>query len=465
MNQPDTERAAENAEAVMEQFKVLVETLDEPVLFLNADGIIVYSAGAVTALFGHDDNTLGGATTKDILAPAEHDVYDQILNELVVAPAGARKTLRTIGLKPDGSHFPIELSLATSSIAGALHVTVLVRDMTAVHQAELAQRREHDYRTLIDSLPGGLVLMNTELNVAFGNQRAADMLGIASPAEMLKRPFLDFIDPADRDRVDSATRGLAAGVAGQHKFSVSRSDTAAVPVESSVSRVTDTAGHHRGFLTFLRRVSDGPDDPVIEKYRILKTALLGTASAISEIVKLKDPHVADHQERVTRLACAIAKEMGFPDEEVDSLYVACNLHDVGKLMVPAHILGKQAKLTPQEFEIAKNHVRISNEIAEAIAFPWPVADTVAQHHERLDGSGYPDGLGKDEIVRAARVLGVADVVEAMSSHRPYRAGLGINKALEEVTENNNGRFDEEVAQVCVSLFREKKFHFNKWLFD
>jgi putative nucleotidyltransferase with HDIG domain len=175
------------------------------------------------------------------------------------------------------------------------------------------------------------------------------------------------------------------------------------------------------------------------------------SEAMGRVVEVRDPYTAGHQERTAVIAKAIAVEMALPESEIRAIEMAALVHDIGKLGVPAEILTKPGHLSNIEFEIIKSHSEYGYQILKDIEFPWAVADVVLQHHERLDGSGYPKGLSGDEICLAARVLGVADVVEAMSSHRPYRATLGIDVAIGEIASRPE-LFDERVAQACVALF-------------
>lgn len=192
----------------------------------------------------------------------------------------------------------------------------------------------------------------------------------------------------------------------------------------------------------------------------LEKLIEGTKYALTRIVDVKDPYTSGHQRRVTQLACAIGKDMDLSKNQIDGLNLAGLLHDVGKIAVPGEILNKPRGLTELEFSIVKTHPQVAYDILKTIEFPWPIADIVFQHHERLDGSGYPEGLEGDRILFEARVLAVADVVEAISSHRPYRPALGIEAALKEITLYKGLRFDSDVVGSCVHLFRERGFTFN-----
>ena len=192
----------------------------------------------------------------------------------------------------------------------------------------------------------------------------------------------------------------------------------------------------------------------------LRKALGGIIQAMALTVETRDPYTSGHQRRVADLARSIAHEMGLPEDQVDGLRMAGIVHDLGKIAVPAEILSKPTKLTDLEFALIKVHPQISYDILKDIDFPWPVAEIVLQHHERMDGSGYPQGLKGENILLEARILMVADVVEAIASHRPYRPALGIDAALEEIEKNKGILYDPEVVEVCLRLFKEKGYSFN-----
>ncbi|ACR79836.1 HD domain-containing phosphohydrolase [Kosmotoga olearia] len=192
----------------------------------------------------------------------------------------------------------------------------------------------------------------------------------------------------------------------------------------------------------------------------LQETLRGAIRVLGKIVEKKDPYTAGHQHRVSILANKIAKELNLPEDRVTAVAMAGLVHDIGKISIPSEILVKPGSLTPIEWQIIKSHPEAGYEILKEIKFPWPIADIVLQHHERMDGSGYPKGLKNGEILLEARILAVADVVEAMSSHRPYRPALGIDNALEEIDKNAGKLYDPDVVQACLKIFKEG-FSFNR----
>ncbi len=191
----------------------------------------------------------------------------------------------------------------------------------------------------------------------------------------------------------------------------------------------------------------------------LRRVLGETATALASAIEKRDAYTAGHQQRVAQLACAIAREMGLKEEEIEGIQVVGILHDIGKISVPSEILSKPGNLTEIEFSLVKAHPKVGFEILKDIEFPWPVAQITLQHHERMDGSGYPSGLLGEEILLEARILGVADVIEAMSSHRPYRPVVGMGEALQEISKNKGVLYDPNIADVVLKLFYEKGFKF------
>jgi len=194
-------------------------------------------------------------------------------------------------------------------------------------------------------------------------------------------------------------------------------------------------------------------------YKKLRKIFEQTVNALASAVGKRDPYTTDHQRRVTILACAIAKDMGLTEEQINGLRLAGMLHDIGKLAVPSEILSKPTRLSDAEFTIIKTHPRVASDILKAIEFPWPIAEIVLEHHERIDASGYPQGLSGNNILLEARILAVADVVEAISSHRPYRPAYSLEYTLEEISKNKGVIYDADVVDVCLKLFKEKGFRF------
>ncbi len=196
-----------------------------------------------------------------------------------------------------------------------------------------------------------------------------------------------------------------------------------------------------------------------QSYQRLKKTMTATIETVSKTIEAKDPYTAGHQHRVSQLTTAIAKELNLSPDKIEGIRIASLIHDIGKIGIPSEILSKPITLTDKEFNLIKDHSQIGYDILKPIDFSYPIAQIVLQHHERTDGSGYDQGLKGNKILLGARIIGVADVVEAMSSHRPYRPALGIDKALEEITQKKGIFYDPEVVDACLKLFKEKGFKF------
>ena len=202
-------------------------------------------------------------------------------------------------------------------------------------------------------------------------------------------------------------------------------------------------------------------ETLVSSLKKVRSALGGTLQVMSKAVETRDPYTSGHQQRVANLARAIATKLGLSEKQIDGIRMAASIHDIGKLAIPAEILGNPRRLSEKDFSLIKNHVQIGYELLKSIDFPWPVAQIILQHHERQNGSGYPNGLSGDEIMIEARVIAVADVIDAMVSNRPYRTVYSTQEALNEISRNEGGLFDPDVVAACLKLFADKVTYINK----
>ncbi|MGD0782160.1 MAG: HD domain-containing phosphohydrolase, partial [Candidatus Aminicenantales bacterium] len=215
-------------------------------------------------------------------------------------------------------------------------------------------------------------------------------------------------------------------------------------------------------LAIIRNITERKraEERLRRSYQELGEAFRASIRALSSAIEMRDPYTAGHQERVTRLAVAIAREIGLDENKVEGIRIAGMVHDIGKLSIPAEILSKPTKLSPVEYSLIQSHSQTGSAILENIPFPWPIARIVLQHHERMDGSGYPNKLAGEAILIEARIIAVADVVEAMSSHRPYRPALGPRAALDEIRKGKGSGYDPAVVDACVRIISKGGFSFD-----
>lgn len=311
--------------------------------------------------------------------------------------------------------------------------------------------------TTLGSLAEAVVAVDTEGRVTYVNPAAMAMLGVDAEAALGSELSALFTIMEPDTRLPITALEEICSPRGAHPLCedmLLRTPAGVeMPVGLSVSPMTGSRGDFRGRVLVLRNVTlrKQAEAELQGSMQALRTAFRQTVRALASMAEKRDPYTAGHQQRVAKLACAIGREMALPTETLEGLEVAGTLHDIGKVYVPAEILSKPARLSHMEMGIMKSHSEVGFEILREVTFPWPVARTVLEHHERLDGSGYPGGLKGTEISLEARILSVADVVEAMSSHRPYRAALGLPTALEEVTAGRGRTYDPEVVDACIAV--------------
>lgn len=311
---------------------------------------------------------------------------------------------------------------------------------------EALRESEAKYRSIVENAMEGLFQINEEGKCLLANTALVRMLGYESQEELisaidgLERQL--FILPTgypDFNRLLGAT-GYVKGLEAQF----TKKDGSKTWVSANLQAVYDERG---SFLYYQGTVEDITPQMVMD----------GTTNALSKAIEIRDPYTSGHQQRVTQLAVAIAKEMGYDEDHLKAIEIAGLLHDLGKIYVPAEFLSRPGMISLNELSVLKDHSKAGYEILKDIEYHYPVAQIVLQHHERMNGSGYPQGLPGDQILQEARIIGVADVVESMASHRPYRPSLGISKALNEIEKNRGTLYDEAVVDTCLKLFREKGF--------
>ena len=312
---------------------------------------------------------------------------------------------------------------------------------------------------LLDSASDSIFLYDLEGNFLYINE-AAYITRWYEKEELMSLGAWALKTPEAAGYQDNVLRELWANGEMIFESEHRRKDGSVIPVEI-FARVLMVEGREL-ILSVARDITERKqaETQVRQGLESLHRALQGTVAALANTVEIKDPYTAGHQRRVAQLSCAMARELGWSPDRVEGIQVLCFLHDMGKIAVPAEILNKPGKISPTEFGLIKVHPQVGYDILKDIAFPWPVAQGVLQHHERLDGSGYPSGLTAEEITPEAKILAVADVVEAMASHRPYRPALGIDKALEEITQNRGKLYDPDAVDACVRLLTEKDFQFD-----
>jgi PAS domain S-box-containing protein/putative nucleotidyltransferase with HDIG domain len=360
----------------------------------------------------------------------------------------------------DGREVWVDVVCKKIDYQGRPAALIALREVTDRKRAEeelLASQEKN--RVLIENANEAIVVIQDEL-LKFANPRTEELFGCAAE-DLVSRPVREVIHPDDRHTVmEQHFRRLRGdGVPNVHEFRIVDKTGRTKWVE--LNGVMLAWEDRPADLCFLRDITQRKlaDERLQESYQKLQDTLDGVIQAMALTVETRDRHTAGHQRRVTELAYAIATEIGLSKERSRAVSIAGMLHDLGKITIPTEILSKPGRLTEMEFAIVKTHPKAGYDILKNIEFPWPVAEIVVQHHERLDGSGYPSGLKGDQSALEARILAVADVVEAMASHRPYRPALGVDRALNEISGNKGRLYDSDVVEACLTVFNSRAFRF------
>jgi PAS domain S-box-containing protein/putative nucleotidyltransferase with HDIG domain len=341
---------------------------------------------------------------------------------------------------------------------------VMVRDITIRKKTEAALKEsEGKYKSLYESSRDAIMLLDPKNGFLGGNPATLTMFGCTDEADLIAKTPVTFSPEYQPDGVRSALKArILAALAlqnGSHfsEWKCMRQDGTEFFASVLLNRV---ALNGKPVLqATLRDISEQKqaEEELKRTLQRLRKAVDGTIQVIAATVELRDPYTAGHQRRVSDLASEIAREMGLTPKEVDEIRMAALIHDLGKIAIPSDILSKPGKLLAMEFNLIKTHPQVAYNILKDAEIPYRIAEIVLEHHEKMNGSGYPNGLSGEKILMGSRILAVADVVEAMASHRPYRPSLGVEKALEEILQNQGILFDAEVVDICVKLFREKGF--------
>ncbi len=395
----------------------------------------------------------------------ELDVH-QLLDVPILSRAGKLLGCFEVHNRKDGHPFDavdIEIleSLAAST-AVALENSVLFEKQQQTEK--ILQQEKKQTRQIIDTARDVFVSMDEDGIITDWNPQAEKIFGWSRDEILGLKATETFVPEASQvAHTNGIKHYLATGkgsILNQHtEVTALHHDGHSIPVELSIVAVhsDDTIR----FNAFIRDISARQEAKELlkENREQLRASLIGTIVAVSRAVGARDPYTAGHQQRVSQLSRTIAQEMELDSERIEGLRLGASIHDIGKIYLPAEILSKPSKLTDIEYALIKTHAQVGYDILKDIAFPWPVADIAHQHHERMDGTGYPQGLKGEDICLEARILAVADVVEAMSSHRPYRAALGLDAALEEIEIHRGKWFDPTVVDACLTLCRKKDFSF------
>jgi PAS domain S-box-containing protein/putative nucleotidyltransferase with HDIG domain len=365
--------------------------------------------------------------------------------------------------RKDGTQVTTEIRTYPIKIKNQTLVLGIARDITERKQAEEALRDSEElHRKLLTSIPD--MIIRTDLNgkILFANEVAVRAGGFSGGLELVGRNIFSFVSSEDRERAEASAKIMFEKRIDPQEVHLVLNGGSKIlyEINGAVLRSPDQTPYGMVFLCRDITERKKAETDLHQSLKKLRTTLKAAIDSLASAIEMRDPYTAGHQERVTRLASAIAAEMSLDEDRIEGIQIAGIIHDIGKLYVPAEILSKPTKLSELEYSMIKMHSQVGYTILSKIDFPWPIAQIVHQHHETVNGSGYPLGLTGKDILLEAKILCVADVVEAMSSHRPYRPALGIQAALDEISQKRGILFDREVVDACLRLFAGKKFKFD-----
>ncbi len=323
-----------------------------------------------------------------------------------------------------------------------------------------SEEREREFgNEIINSVPGIVYLVDSEQRLVRWNRHYLEDLGYSDDA-LKSMSVLDFFNESQHETVLNALEAISRGEQIKVETRVLNKDKEEIPY--LFTGAPFNLDGKPGFLgtgidiTKLKQV----EEELISKTDQIKNALTGTIAAVAKAMEARDPYTAGHQQRVKNIATTIAKKLKMDPFKIEGIELGASIHDIGKLAVPAEILVKPTRLTELEYKVIQTHVEAGADILKDVEFPWPIMGIILQHHERLDGSGYPFRLKGNEICLEARIVAVADVFEAMSAHRPYRPSRGIEKAMEELSANRGKLYDSRVVDTLIQLLEEDAERFN-----
>lgn len=464
--EPATRRQAE--EARLESEKVFRELAEKSCVAIGIiqDGVVRYFNKAYEDLTGYSAEEITRWEPYGFSKTIHVEDRDFVTNQFRVKQTCAREAAPYCsfrGIRKNGEIRWIELHSRTIDYKHRPADQVTLLDISPHKRTEAALREsEEKYRGLTAHLNTGVFrsFSGQGGRLAEANTAIIDIFGYSSREEFLQTPVARLFQD-DRRGAEFIRRIIENGMVQNMELGLKKQDGSPFTGLVSAVVVRDDEGKVRYYDGIVEDITvrKQAEEERIQSLKQLRKSLGATIQAMAVTVERRDPYTAGHQRRVADLARSIATEMKLSSDQIDGIRMAAIIHDLGKISVPAEILSKPSKSIPMEFNLIKVHSQSGYDILKDIDFPWPIARIVLEHHERMDGSGYPHGLTGENLLIESRIIAVADTVEAIASNRPYRPSLGIETALEEIDQNKGLLFDSHVVRACLKIFREKGYKF------
>jgi PAS domain S-box-containing protein len=436
-----------------ENYRLLFESAGQGILIAK-DETIQFANAALADIVGYPKKVI---TTRPFISFIHPDDRKIVLNRHKMRLKGEipENDYQFRAVTSNGTVKWLQINARIITWDGVPASLSFITDITDRRQAQEELRAsEEKYRTIFENAQEGIYQTTCEGKFIMANQAMARILGYDAPEELLDAQSdlarRIYVNPEDRTKVIEQVQ--REGVVRGQEIQFYRRDGRKIWISRTMRIVRDDQNNEPYLEGIVEDITEKK-----ESVDRLRKALGGTVQAIASVVETKDPYTAGHQRRVADLARAMGTEMHLSSDQIEGLRMAGIIHDIGKISVPAEILSTPRRLTAIEFSLIKMHAQSGFDILKDVDFPWPIARMVLEHHERMDGSGYPNGLTGNDILLESRVLAVADVVEAMATHRPYRPALGLEAALEEINSKKGILYDPQVVSVCQRLFQDKNF--------
>ena len=443
------------------KYAALVENSNDGIIILQ-DARVKFTNTKLGKMTGYGVSENIGKPFIDFVSPAYQELVIEHHKKRTAGEAVPNRYEADI-LTRDGKPLPVEINASLVEYEGKPAIMAIIRDITERKIAEEALRKsEENHRNSLDQSPAGIIISDANYKITYANHAFLNMHGYSS-IEEFKAVSPGKIEESANPQFLAALKEIKEGrqpkesSPNRGEITVKRKNGEVRYLSVSLAKIF-WSGIQQAQLVFLDITElKKAEQQLKESYETLQRTFDGVVKVISAAVELRDPYTAGHQLRVAQLARAIAGEMNLTEERADQIYTASLIHDIGKISIPAEILSKPGTLNSIELSLIQMHPKAGYDILNNINFPYPVARWVLEHHERINGSGYPNGLKAEQISIEAKILAVADVVEAMASHRPYRPSLTSGAALEEIVKNKGILYDSNVVDACLKLFYEKGF--------
>jgi len=436
-----------------EIYNTLLASSWDATLGMNREGSIVFWNKGAEQIFGYSTDEILGQPVTRLMLEKHKESHTRVLNAFLRGNYGAAGTIEFEALRKDGSTFPVELSLSIGQQNGKFVALAIGRDITERKQMEQALRESAErYCNLFANSLEAVFSADIEDNIVMDNKALEKLCGYCmeelnemKPTNILPPEHKEYISK-QVERILSADEPISSIV-----HEIFREDGKRILIEQYLNFIK-RKGRIVGFQESYRDIAERN---ITEEQ--LKSSFINLAKTVSRVIESCDPYTAGHQQRVAELACLVGENMGLAEDIVERLYLNGLLHDIGKISIPTSILTKPGELAEEEWALIRAHTKQGYRILKDANLPWPVADVALQHHERLDGSGYPNGITGDELSLEVSILAVCDVVEAMSSHRPYRPAMTTTDILKELTDGRGTKYNISVVDVMLPMIESGEF--------